>query len=70
MHESAAKYQSYLVRLWQDGPHTLWRATAQHVQTSETVHFADLDALFTFLWAQTVSYPRPQATYNPPLEEG
>ena len=69
MHESAAKYQSYLVRLWQDDPYALWRATAQHVQTRETVHFADLDALFTFLWAQTVSHPRPEATHSPPLQE-
>jgi hypothetical protein len=57
MYESATKYQSYLVRLWQDGPHTLWRATAHHVQSSEIVHFADLEALFTFLWAQTASQP-------------
>lgn len=69
MHESVAKYQSYLVRLWQDGPHALWRATAQHVQTSEIVHFADLDALFTFLWAQTVPPSHPQATHSPPLHE-
>ena len=28
-----------------------------------------LDALFTFLWAQTVSHPRPEATHSPPLQE-
>ena len=69
MNESIATYQSYLVRLWQDSPHALWRATAQHVQTSEIVHFADLDALFAFLWAQTTPHPHLPGTHTPPLKE-
>lgn len=55
MPEPLAKYQSYLLRLWQDGPHAMWRGSAQCIQTSEIVHFADLDSLFTFLAAQTTS---------------
>lgn len=47
-------YHSYLLRLWQDSPQAVWRASAQSIQTNEIMHFADLDALFTFLWQQTV----------------
>ena len=60
MHESTAKYHSYLVRLWQEGEHAVWHASAQCVQGQEIVHFADLDDLVAFLWAQTTSYPQPQ----------
>lgn len=55
MNEPIATYQSYLVRLWQDSPHALWRASAQCVQTREILYFAELDALFAFLWTQTAS---------------
>ncbi|MFN8493338.1 MAG: hypothetical protein U0350_37415 [Caldilineaceae bacterium] len=58
MPESMAKYQSYVVRLWHDSRHVLWRASAQSIQTHEISHFADLDSLFTFLMAQTI---HPQA---------
>ncbi len=53
MKESIAIYQSYLLRLWQDNPYALWHASVQSVQTSEVIHFADLDALISFLWGQT-----------------
>ena len=53
MHESITKYQSYLLRLWQESPRALWHASAQSVQTGEMLHFADLDTLVTFLWGQT-----------------
>lgn len=46
-------YHSYVVRVWQESPHAAWRASAQHVQTGETTRFADLDALFAFLYRQT-----------------
>jgi hypothetical protein len=51
-------YQSYLLRLWQDSPHSLWRASAQSINTHEIVYFADLDTLFTFLTAQTIPAQR------------
>jgi hypothetical protein len=65
MNEPFGTYQSYLIRLWQANPRAMWRASAQHVQTREIVHFADLDALFSFLWAQTASQPSPQGMYSP-----
>ena len=51
-----ATYQSYLVRLWQDGPTGAWRASTECVQTRVVTHFADLDALFVFLWAQAAAF--------------
>ena len=67
MNEPIAIYQSYLVRLWQDSPHALWRASAQCVQTREILHFADLDTLFTFLWAQTASAHQDQIVDSGPV---
>ena len=64
MNEPIATYQSYLVRLWQDSPRAEWRASAQCVQTRELSHFADLDALYMFLWTRTT--PRS----SPPQGEG
>ena len=44
-----AQYRSYLLRLWQESPRAAWHASALCVQTSEIVHFADLNGLFAFL---------------------
>ena len=52
MNQPSTKYQSYVLRLWQDSPHLLWHASIQSVQTSDILHFADIDALFHFLWEQ------------------
>lgn len=48
-------YYAYLVRLWQDSPYVAWRASAQSVQSGETVRFASIEQLFAFLQAQTAS---------------
>lgn len=48
-------YTAYLVRMWQENPHTPWRASAQCASTGEKVYFATLAALFAFLQAQTVA---------------
>lgn len=69
MHESTTKYHSYLLRLWQDGPHALWHVSVQSVQSREIVHFADLEDLSAFLWAQTTSHPRPQEGNTAPAAE-
>lgn len=47
-------YTAYLVRMWQENPHTPWRASAQCASTGEKVYFATLEALFAFLRTQTV----------------
>ncbi|MFN8445072.1 MAG: hypothetical protein U0175_30070 [Caldilineaceae bacterium] len=42
-------YRSYLVRFWQSNEHGNWRASAQCVQTANTVMFGDIASLFVFL---------------------
>lgn len=57
MSEPITTYHSYMVRLWQDSPHGPWRAQAHCVQTRAIVHFADLHALFAFLWTEAGHVP-------------
>ena len=47
-------YQAYLIRMWRSAPESLWRASAQHTQTGETIMFANLESLFRFLHNQSV----------------
>ena len=42
-------YHSYLVRLWQSNEQSVWRASAQCVQTGNTILFGDIEQLMTFL---------------------
>jgi len=52
-HPHPLHYSACLVRLWQDGAGQPWRASAQSVQSGALMRFADLEALFAFLKAQT-----------------
>lgn len=52
-------YQAYLIRMWRSTPESLWRASAQHTQTGETVMFANLESLFRFLHNQSVEEQAP-----------
>lgn len=45
-------YRSFLLRLWQEGSHSEWRAALQDVITGQRQHFATLDALTAFLHGQ------------------
>ncbi len=42
-------YRSYLVRFWQSNKQGCWRASAQCVQTGNTVLFGDVENLLAFL---------------------
>ena len=42
-------YRSYLVRFWQSNERGCWRASAQCVQTGNTVLFGDVGSLMAFL---------------------
>lgn len=53
MTDCTASYKSYVLRFWQDNPQSSWRATVQAIQSQETTHFANLDALFAYLATQT-----------------
>jgi hypothetical protein len=64
-------YSAYVVRLWQESPDTLWRASAQCAGTGEKLYFATLAELFVFLEAQTVAtttiMPEPPAGLSSPV---
>lgn len=46
---TANPYRSYLVRFWQSNEQGGWRASAQCVQTGNTLRFGDVGSLLTFL---------------------
>ena len=51
-------HTSYLLRLWRDHSRAPWRATVVEVaRPDERQHFANMDALFTFLIQQTDPAP-------------
>ena len=50
-------YRSYLVRFWQSNDHGCWRASAQCVQTGNTVLFGDVASLLTFLQTEVQGQP-------------
>jgi len=47
------QYQSFLVRLWQDGEGTAWRGSTTYVATGEELFFDTLEHLFVYLQTQT-----------------
>lgn len=58
------QYQSFLVRMWRDGPDMPWRASVQNVLTGEQRRFANVESLFLFLQGQTAVAPPP----HPPVQ--
>ena len=65
MNKLNAPYQSYLLRLWQDGPQARWLASVQSVQNKEIIHFVCMEDLVSFLWTQTgVSAGEPASTHE------
>jgi hypothetical protein len=65
---TATGYRSYLVRFWQSTEQGRWRATAQCVQTGNTVRFGDVDSLFAFLQTEIRRRPRDGAANITPLK--
>jgi len=47
--DTTTRYRSYLIRIWQSHEHGSYRASAQCVQTGNTVLFGALDHLLIFL---------------------
>lgn len=58
----ANTYRSYLVRFWQSNQQGSWRASAQCVQTGNTVLFGDVESLLAFLQAEIQVRPENGAT--------
>lgn len=57
-------YRSYLVRFWQSKEQGPWRATVQCVQTSQTMHFGDIESLLNFLQKE-LGHPETGAGQEP-----
>ena len=47
------QYQSYLIRLWQDGKDAPWRASAKDARTGQQYLFDSPEHLFSYLHKQT-----------------
>jgi hypothetical protein len=50
-------YRSYLVRFWQSNDQGCWRASAQCVQTGNTVLFGSVERLLAFLQTEIGATP-------------
>ncbi len=46
-------YNSYLLRLWRDGPGEAWRGSLQNTADGTVRLFADMESLVSFLKTQT-----------------
>lgn len=57
-------YQSYLVRLWREQSQPRWRASLRSVQSGEERHFAHLEQLFVFLFAQIADDDAHDGAYD------
>jgi hypothetical protein len=59
---AARGYRSYLVRFWQSTEQGAWHASAQCVQTGNTVRFGDVVSLLAFLQLEVTGKPPADAT--------
>jgi len=57
-------YRSYLVRFWQSNEQGCWRASAQGVQTGNTVLFGSVERLLAFLSAEIEVRPKCEEASN------
>ena len=51
---SPLEYHSYLLRLWRDGAQGVWRASLQSTAIGQVYHFANMEALVSFLDSHVV----------------
>lgn len=58
---AASAYRSYLVRFWQSNEQGGWRASAQCVQTGNTVLFGNVESLLIFLQTELKGQPTPSS---------
>lgn len=60
-------YRSYLVRFWQSNEQGCWRASAQCVQTGNTVLFGSVERLLAFLSAEIEAPANSEDAGSPDL---
>ncbi len=63
-------YQSYLVRLWRDGPSTAVRVSLQNVATGELVDFKSVAKLLQYLARQVGEPIRIESLASPDCHAG
>lgn len=61
-------YRSYLIRFWQSSAEGGWRASAQCIQTGNTVLFGEIEQLLTFLQTE-ITPPAPAALHCPLIQK-
>jgi len=62
--QTSGVYRSYLVRFWQSNEQGHWRASAQCVQTGNTVLFGNVERLLAFLSTEISARPAPEEADN------
>ncbi len=62
---TASAYRSYLVRLWQSTAQGGWHASAQCVQTGNTVLFGEVEHLWAFLQTEITGSSGPGESESP-----
>jgi len=53
-------YKGYLVRIWRSSSRSPWRVSIRDTQTGKQHHFAQLEALYSFLGEETSDQQQPQ----------
>ena len=66
------KWETFVLRLWQDQAHAAWRAQIVHLATRESAYFASLAQAQAFLdrFAIGLEQAEPPASDDPPIESG
>ena len=59
MKKESVNYRSYLLRMWQveQNGEPAWRASLEEAESGKRRAFPDLDALFSYLHAETAEGP-------------
>jgi hypothetical protein len=56
MDDQQGFYQSYILRMWQEGPRDAWRVTLEEIPSGKSYHFANLTALFNFILSRSARF--------------
>jgi len=64
MENQTTKYHAYLLRYWQEGEATSWRATLEDPHNGEIIGFSTLQHLCAFLEKHTNGKPSKQDQTN------
>lgn len=62
-------YQAYLLRLWQESPHGIWRFTLEDPQTNERHAFSGMEVFIQFLMEMTETEAPKEGIRSPQREE-